>query len=187
MALDSLDFKIRLGLNWTATVNITGLSNPNTNNNNPTKQISIGTAANNNAVGGGDSLYATLLSIGASGSATIDLQAFSDVLGQSAQSLARIKFFYAHLLSDTLDAEPFKSLGTACSGVTIGNSGVNGHQLWLGADAETFTLAGGDAAFFGSPQAAGKTVDASNKDVLVTNDDGAVTAKVLVVFGGGTT
>src|SRR5262249_44877586 len=132
-------------------------------------------------------VYQTLLSIAGGGNTTIDLRSFTDVVNQTAVVLARVKFADFQLLSAAQVAPDGTTTGTAAVSVTIGNSGANAQLLDLGAAAHTRQVKNGGFSTFGDGSAAGYTVDATHKDVKIVNDDGAVTAKVLVTFVGGTT
>jgi len=132
----------------------------------------------NNAAGGGNQFYADIVDVTAGGTATLDLQSFTDYLGRSGGVFARIKKIGFCLL-------PANKGGTAASQITIGDSGTNGNTLFTGAKAHTLILTNGRVIWCDDVSASGITVNASNKDVLITNNDNAVAAKVLVIIAGG--
>lgn len=183
MAIDSLTSTVRALITWTASDTLTGSDyGPTSNNTTITKSVSLGTSAANNVANGSDELISYIASISASSSTTLDLTSISNIIGATA-SLARVKAIMFRLLSTTDDS----TNGTACSSVTIGNAASNANQLFLDNDADTFTLKNGEMLVWASPQAAGLTVDGTNKNVKILNNDGAVTAKVQVTIIGGST
>jgi hypothetical protein len=143
-------------------------------------QYGLNKAVANAAVGGGDQFYGAIVDVPAGGTTTINLQSFTDYLGRSGGTLARLKMFGFALLTT---AEG----GTAASRVTIGNATSNGNKLNKGAVTHTEELLNGDLSLYATKTAAGLPVNGSNRDILITNDDSAVAAKVLVIFGGGST
>ena len=175
MALSSLDIKMQATLGITVTNNVTGHS-ANANTSNLSKLISFVTGAN--AASAANNLYSSLLSIPGGGTTTIDLTSFTNIFGQAAQSAARIKGVFAHLLSTADDS----TNGTACSGVTIGNAGANPSPLFLGAGTHTIVLANGAFVLWGTPVAAGVAVAGGTKNVLVTNNDGSVAAALRLTI-----
>ena len=115
--------------------------------------------------------------VNASSSLTYDLfdSTLLDVF-DVATAFQTIKFVWLALI-DNPDGT------TGASSVTVGNAAAEPHQLWFGADAHTASVFPGGLPFCqGDPT--GKTVDASNNRVLVTNNDGANKATWLVVFAG---
>ncbi len=137
----------------------------------------------NAAIDGADQLYAGVISLAGAGTLTLDLTSFTDIVGRLAQSMARVKSFYAILLNSSQDS----SIGTACSGVTIGNAATNAIQLWHSADAHTTPSTNGGETYHSNPTATGWVVDGTNKNILFTNLDATVTAKLYVEIVGGTT
>lgn len=135
----------------------------------------------NNVAGGGDIIYSDVVSISAGGTATFDLRSFTDVVNRTTNMFARVKSFYACLLSTTQDT----AVGTNCSGVVIGNAATNANKLWMGAQDETVALVNGGEIYVSCPNAAGWTTDSSHKDILFTNSDGSVAAKVYLEIVGG--
>lgn len=128
-----------------------------------------------------DETIMLIVTIAASGTATINLYSTTDVMG-NATILVRIKSFFFWLLG-TLD----DSLnGTACSSVVIGAAVSAANTLELGGTGPTRTLQTnsgvGDKSIFISGNAAGITVSNSLKNVLITNEDGVNGAAVM--FGG---
>ncbi len=183
MPLDSLTSSISAGLTIDARKNITGADyQPIQNNTTITKRVALGTAVANGVAGGADSLVSFIQSIAASGTATIDLRALTDILNQGAQVWARLKGLLIRLLSVADDA----TNGTAATQVVIGNAAMNANTLFLGAAAHTIVLKNGCFVAWGDPGAAGNTVSAAAKDVLITNSDAGVAAKVQFSAVGGT-
>lgn len=188
MALSSLTFYETVALVWTALKTVTGLPGGNQNAQQPSSTFALGTAAANAAVGGSDELYFAVLSIAGSGTQTLDLTSLSDVLSASF-SFARLKFLRFKLLGSGEFAPDGLTAGTACSSVTIGGAGSNANLMFMNSSTPTFVLNGGvagEAITWESPTAAGKVVDSSHKNILVTNNDSGNTAKIVVYFVGGT-
>jgi hypothetical protein len=132
------------------------------------------------SAGGANAAHVHQYDVVGAGTATIDLTALDLIDERTAQSLARYKFLFFWLL-------PTAKGGSAASGVTVGNAATNAHQLFLGGDTMTFTLGNDDWIASKVGAAAGKVVDATNKSVLVTNNDAGVTASLLVAIAGGLT
>lgn len=142
-----------------------------------------------NAVGAVNEVATNILSISASGSATLNLQALTDQLGTTSVVLVRLKRYFFWLLSTTDDTVA----GTACTQVTIGAAVTNPNLLNLGGTTPTLILKGGgstttgDKAAYTSSTAAGITVSGTALNVLVTNNDGVNAAAVYYNFAGSTT
>lgn len=147
-------------------------------------QVSVGndTGLANNAAGGGDTCLSQLFTLAASATTTISLASFTDALGQSAQAMARVKTIEFHHVSVADDA----TNGKTSTQVTIGNAGVNPFPMFLGLGTHTIKLLNGDYVGYGTRQAAGIVVGAAI-NILVTNNDGANQAAVLVTITGGST
>lgn len=184
MALSSLTSAITILANWNASLTVTG-SSPITSSGSKTKSISTGTAAANAAAGGGDEIIAGYVSIAASGNTVLDLEAIVDVSGATVD-LVRVKAAIFWLLSATDTAFDGVTVGLATSSITIGGAASNQQKLFLTAAADTFDLLNGEMLCWISPSAAGKAVDATNSDIKILNNDGAVAARVNYLFVGGT-
>lgn len=189
MALDSLAAALTVGLNWTAQKDITGSDyQPLTNATNISKKSTLGTSANNNALGGANELASFVQSISASSSATIDLTSLTNILQATGVSLARVKAVVIRLLSATDDSV----IGTAASSITIGNNASNDWTSqsgtgWLGTATSTFVIPNGGVLAFATANAGGVLVDATHKIIKVANADASLAAKVQITLIGGTT
>lgn len=193
VALDSLAVSFKVLMGWTATKNIVGSDyTPNTNATTISKAGTLGTSVANAVAGGGDELYSAVTSLAGSASASIDLTALVDILGQAAMLFARVKVILIRVLSVADDAV----IGTAAVGVSIDNTVVNGlssqaNSGWFsnaaegGASGSRFTIPNGGALAFFTPAGAGVLVDGTHKIIKLTNLDGAVTIKVQVSIAGG--
>lgn len=184
-ALDSLNLSFTPNLTWTASANKTGAAYQPVSNTLTlsTPVISLKNSIANNAVGGSDLVLSQIFTAAASGTASIDLSTFTDVLGRTGGAFVRMKFIFFWLLSVADDA----SNGTNCSSVAIGNAAANQNTLYMGAATHTTVLNNGDFIAWGTRQAAGKTVDGTHKSVLITNNDGSNAMALLVGIAGGTT
>jgi hypothetical protein len=92
---------------------------------------------------------------------THDLRAFTNLLGQTAQALGTLRLFFVKHRSTS-----------AASSISVGNSGVNALIIRGCFGATAAQLFPGEAIVLELPSAGGVTVDATHKDVKVTNDDG---------------
>lgn len=144
--------------------------------------VSIKNTLANNAAGGGDLAYYAVLTLAGSANTSVDLQNFTNIAGQAAASFARVKFIQIRLLSTEDDAA-----GTLCSGITIEPHSTNGWTGVIAAAGDKVKLTNGDVFKMATKSAAGWTVGSSNKVLLITNTDGAVSAKVQVLVVGGST
>lgn len=183
-ALSSLALTVSPNRQWLAQLNQTGYSAISKNDQFTTPQITMGTAAANNAAGGADQLLSQTISIAASGTNTIDLTAFTDILQRATQSFARVKYIEFWLMTA---ADDTATPGTAASQVTIGAAGSNPFVMELGGTTPTKILKNGDFCVYGTRSAAGLTVSGTNKNILITNNDASLTAVVRVTICGGTT
>lgn len=189
MALDSLSVSVLAQIGWTAQKNVTGSDySPNSNSSTIKKSLSIGTSAANSAAGGSDELYSAVTSLAGAASASIDLTSISDILAISGVLLARVKCILMRVLSVADDA----AIGTAASGALLDGTVANGllsqaGSGWLKAATSTADIINGGFLMYGTPAGAGVLVDATHKVIKVTNNDGAVTAKVQITVVGGST
>ena len=183
MAFDALTGYAQVGFNWTAQKNgpTSSISFPATVNQN-TINAKSSVVLGDNVANGANELACWIQTITASGTATIDLTSLTDILNFTGVALVRLKSFAFWLLGTADDA----TNGTACSSISIGNAGSNGNALDMGAVANTRTLLNGDWTAYGTRQAAGKTVDSTHKNVLITNNDGSNAAAVLIALFGAT-
>lgn len=130
------------------------------------------------SAGGANMAHVQEYTIAGAGTATIDLKVLDLIDERTAQALTAYKFLFFWLL-------PTAKGGTAASGVTIGNATTNAHQLFLGGDTMTFQLDNDGWIMNKVGVSAGKVVDATNKSVLITNNDAGVAAHVLAAIVGG--
>ncbi len=206
MALSTLAGTINSIFQWTATLARTGLNYaPVTVPDNFAKAMKFGTAAANaaltNGIAGADEVVSKIYVITSSGNASIDLTSLTDVVGQTAITLARIKGICIRLLSVADDA----TNGTAATSVTIDNTVTNAlhaqsHSGWFDnaneglatggmgdATGSKITIPSGGMLLYALPNAAGVVVDSTHKIIKVVNNDGGVSAAVQVTLIGGTT
>jgi hypothetical protein len=126
-------------------------------------------------------------SISASGTATIDLTAaFTNIVNNSAATWKRLKGIQIQLLSSAQDS----ANGTACTSITIMDNSSDdfisqSHSGWFASTTAPFDLANGQWMAWGTDNSAGVIQDATHKYILITNNDGANAAGVLVNFIGG--
>lgn len=179
--LDSLTSSWSFNFSITASKNVTGTNFAAVSAaDNITKSYSftVGVAA-----GQCNQYYRQVHVITASGTATIDLTNFTNSANQSASSFARVKAIRFRLLTAADDA----TNGTAASQVTIGNAGSNPFPMFLGAGTHTIVLKNGDSVQYADSSAGGIAVSGSAKNILITNNDAAVSAAVEVIVIGGET
>lgn len=138
--------------------------------------LSSGTA--NNAAGGGDLIYGTILSIAGGGTTTLDLTSLTDLAQRTTQAFGRVKFIALALLSTAQG-------GSAATKVTVGKAASNAHLLFLSGSTDGIEVKNGQFVLFGDAGAAGQTVDSTHKNVLITNNDGSVAAKLAILIAGG--
>lgn len=184
MALDALTASLQTSFAYNAQKNgpSSGLNFPP---NGLQNSINIKTAytVGGNLAGAINEVVAEILSIAASGSATINLQSLTDVLNLGTVVLVRLKEYLFVLLNATQDSIN----GTACTQVTIGNAGTNPNPLDFGAATNTKLLTNGDQCSYATASAGGITVSGTALNVLVTNNDASHAAALLACFGGATT
>lgn len=125
--------------------------------------------------GEGDIFCAGDFDLTAGGTVTWDLFTgtdFKDVFGQTA-AFRKLKAFFVSIVT-----------GGDTAGVTIGDSSVAANKLglWFGAVTETWKIYPSGPPMIGG-QPAGLTVDATHKNVKITNN-GAVAVTVRVFLGG---
>ena len=184
MALSSLSLNASAAVNWTATKNVTG-ANPNSNSSSANEaRAALGTGAAGNAANGLNEEYFSITSIAGSGSATIDLSSFTDILGATGIVGVRTKFIQVELLSTTQDS----TNGTAASSITIDATVANGLTSqsgtgWLTNATSKFDIPNGGWIQFGCTNANGIAIDSTHKILKVTNNDAGVAAAVKIIVG----
>jgi hypothetical protein len=147
-----------------------------------TKRVSFsfgsGALAFNNA-------YCAVTSIPGGGNTTLDLSgALTSIVNEANMALTGAKVLGVFLLGTGDTAPDGTTVGTAASSITIGNA-TNPCLFGFGAAAHTWTVTNGDFFLATISTAAGWTVTNATADGLkIVNNDGAVTAKVLVVIAG---
>jgi hypothetical protein len=188
-AVDLLSFRLTLGRTLKAQKDQTGKAPLTVDNALKipfVKAQALSTDVAASAVGGADVGVISLLEVAPSGTYTVNLKSVVDVLGQTLTSMVRLKYLEWTLVSVAqATAAGDISMGSACTQVTIGNAGANAHQTFLGADTHTVVLTSGRTVLMNDPSGAGLAVDATNRDILITNNDAAAAAKVLMVAAGG--
>lgn len=140
------------------------------------KQLNYSDGAGSGAV---NTVYSALLTLAASGTATLNLTNSSlfDVLNV-AVLMARVKAVFIQLLSTTDDA----TNGTACSAITV--AGLNGAAGFIDGTTPKRRIFNGGFEAFGVGNAAGVT---SGMTLTVVNEDTVVAAAyVITVFGAKT-
>lgn len=190
MGMSSLNATCKVSTALVASNNLTpSQASPIANSSSPSKTITVGTSAANNAAGGGDECALFLTSVTASSNTTIDLTSVTDLLNTAAVTLARVKWVVFQLLSATDDA----TNGNACSSVTLDSSAPNGwtSQSFSGgfgnATSKLDIPNGAVSNLIGVVSAAGVVVDSTHKIIKVINNDGALTAKFQTTLVGGST
>lgn len=121
--------------------------------------------------------YGLIVDVPAAGSVNLDLRSITDLAGRVGQAFNAYRFCFLMLL-------PPEKGGTTCSGVTIGGATTAPHRLFLGADADNCPLENGDWLMNAKGPASPRVVDDAHRNVLITNNDPLVAAKVLVVLVG---
>ena len=135
---------------------------------------------------GSDQAYFLLNTIVASGTLLITLTSFTNLGNVASSLLARIKSWRFHLLALSDLAPDGVTLGTACSGITIG--GGTDPFLFGCAVAPTFTLNNGSKIEVCDGSAAGYPVTITTADrINITNLDAVNAARVVISFCGGST
>lgn len=186
--LSTLSGSMKFQFNYNVGVNgpSSSISFPQTSNNN-TITASTTYLLGGNVLSGINEVAVVIQAVAASGTATINLNALTDVVGLAAV-LVRLKSYLFWLLTAADDA----TNGTSCSSVTVGAAVSNPCTLGMGGTSPTFTLNGGSAGTgdkwgYCTGQAGGITVSGTVKNVLITNNDSVNAAAVLCAFGGATT
>ncbi len=193
MTLAYLNFQQSNTQVWTARKAAVGGSQGTQNANQIGANILLGTQAANAVAGGSDEMYSLLSTIALSSTLTINLQSFTDLLGQTTISLARLKFIRFKLFGSA-ELAPDGTAGTACSGVQIGKAVSAPNLLFMATDmpdniTPSFLVSGGaygDDITYANGGVLGIAVTSGAKNILITNLDGALAAKLLIEFVGGT-
>jgi hypothetical protein len=121
--LDSVTASMFTEVRWAVAKNQTGSNyNPIQSSSDIRKTYNFGTTAANNATGGGDEVFSFQQGIVAAGSATIDLSAMTNQIGQTGVSIARIKALQIRLLAGA-DDPTLSPTPTATSTITLTNIG----------------------------------------------------------------
>jgi hypothetical protein len=162
---------------WTALDYLSGQTySPVQNISTINKLISYSTLVSNNALGGANELYSAITLLPPSGSQSVNLNNFTDILGNS-QSLARVKFLMVQNLAITDDAV----WGTNCTSVQAGG----GSGAWN--SGQLNIILNGGVAVNGSPSSGGVAVVSGLSNLLLTNLDSTNSGAVQITIIGGTT
>lgn len=183
-ALNSLSYTSTENVQSSGSVTVAG-SNTGVSGGTPiVRAYSLKTGIANASPGGADEQYFGVLTIAASGNATINLGSFTNIAGQVSSAMARAKEWRFWLLG-LLQSAPDGTVGTACSGITVGG-GSNPFEFNL-SGTNTMTIENaGDMVYRGG--AAGFTiVSGTNSNVKIVNNDSGNSAVVLVEITGGST
>lgn len=121
--------------------------------------LTVGSSAAN-------SLYAATGTLAASASSTIDLQSFTDILGQ-AITMTRVYSIIVKTTDDSLKIEPGSS---------------NGLSWFFGGTTPSITIPAGGAMGFVQTTAA--TVDATHKTIKLTNTGSVTLTYNISIIGG---
>lgn len=185
MGLDSLSLTSTINLNWTATKNVAGLQ-PNTNSQSANKNYAYTSGASATSALGCNEFFASLFTIPSASTVTLDLTAFTDIMGVAATSFARVKFWSMRLLGTADTAPDGTTVGTTATKITIGNAATNIFPFNFGIASNTVSVdnAGCWSQQMGSTQ--GITVAAARSAVQIVNNDTNTSAQVLVFFAGNT-
>ncbi len=199
----SLTASIGSKFSWLAQQNLTGSNyNPTTNQGAILKNLAIGTAAANNASGGGDEAFSFQQGITSGGSATLDFLAMTDLLQRANSAIARIKGYQFRLLSAT-DDPTISPAPTATSTGTVTNIGVavpspldfqnagSGLTLALTVGGGAVTAVAIGAAGTGYPPSSAFLVTPIQAGgsgcvvAVITNGSGVPTSVVFITGAGG--
>lgn len=199
--ISSVTASVSTEYKWTAQLSLTGSSyNPITNVGDIKKTYNLGTSLGNTVSGGADEVFSFQQSIVAGGSATVDLTAMTNLIQQTAVSIARIKAYQIRLLSAT-DDTTISPAPTSTSTITVTNngpavpspldfvSGGSGLTVALTGSGAVTAVAIGAAGsgypksttFLASPQQAG----GSGCVFAVTTDASGVPTSVTFITGAG--
>jgi hypothetical protein len=182
--LDNLTFVAKLTNNWVANGPTRAFPQPLSNTNNYAYTMTLGTSVSNTTSGGADELYAELLTIAPSGTATINLANFTDVINQTAVAFARVKKWRFQLLSVADDAVN----GTACSSVSVGGAGSDPFLFNLLGTTPKVQIFNGGIWEYADESATGFVVTSgTNNNILITNNDASHAAAFVGIIVGGTT
>jgi hypothetical protein len=114
-------------------------------------------------------------SLGAGLNETLDVFSFSNILGETAQSIAECRLFYIVHKSTS-----------AASSITVGNAGANPFLLFGMGATTTFTFLPGEGIIAFAQSTTAIPVSAGARDLKVLNNDGANGADYEVGwFGSG--
>jgi len=201
--LSALTGSLGLSISWNAQVALTGVAySPTTNTGTINKRQSLGTQATNAQSGGCDEFFSFQQGVVAGGSATVNLNGMTDIIGRTAVTLARIKGCAFRLLSATDDPTisppptatsigAVTNIGPATPAAIFGSTG-SGLTLDLTAAGAVSAVSIGAAgtgypkssSFLVSPTQAGGSGCTVG---VVTNGSGVPTTVTLIAGGAGYT
>lgn len=201
MAISTLTSTMQTIFRWNAQQNLTGSQyNPITNTGSLTTTYDMGTAAGNTTTGGGDEVFSFQVPVSAGSSATVDLNAMTNLLNTSSVSIARIKGYQVRVLSATQDTSisPAPNASTTVTVTNIGvalptpmdfASGGSGLTLAITVGATVITGVSIGAAGTGYPKSVSFIVvpvqsGGSGGVISVTTNGSGVPTAVAVVAGG---
>lgn len=174
MAISDLTFKVTAGV----VANATQLPQGSASTSTLQSIILTGGDANSStttygtASGLGNLICCQDRTLSASSSETLDLYTGTDLKDMAGLTAAfrKLKVLVIWIVS-----------GGDTSGLTIGNAASNANTLWFDAATDTWTIYPGGPAFMGG-QPAGKTVDATHKNIKIANGGAvSVTYRIYAV------
>lgn len=131
-----------------------------------------------NTLGQINEVYSKIISVPVGAPVTIDLTSIADILGTTF-AFVRVKGWLIRVLTAAEDPT-----GNAAVSVTVGNAGANAFPFNLSVATTTVLVKNGAGWGYDEPSAAGITVDGTHKNVMLTNNDGALAAAIQVTFWG---
>lgn len=185
--ITTLGGSISDSIRWNASNSIVA-HQPYLQGDNVATNYTFGTAQANGVSGGADEIVSFLQVIAPGGSATINLQSITNILQQVGIALARVKGYKIRLLAASGNGAVDSVNGTTCTSIQVGNAASNPHPLELGSTTTTYRINNGGSHQHFDPSAAGfAVITPAARNVLITNNDGAVAAAVQVTLIGATT
>jgi hypothetical protein len=178
MTLSAAQGKLTVQAQWTVSKARSGLPNlPSNDSVKRTVSLSLGSSADQF-----QEMISTIVSIAAAATANVDIAtALTNVVNDLAVPVTKVVLWLVELLSTSDKDANGNVLGTACSGITIGNHATQPFQFGMSA-AATDTIHNGDFRA-GSDHSAGLTVANGTVDTIkIVNNDAAVAAAVRITL-----
>jgi hypothetical protein len=188
--LNSLSFTLSENVTWTGSQLTAGLGGGPTGSGTITNSFTL-TKGTNTSSGNADCKFFGVYTVTYSGSTSVTLQNFTDITGYATNSFARIKYLRIWLLGASQYAPDGVTVGTTCTGVTVGGAYANPYPfittpLTNGTSTASFVINNASQYEYRDGSGTGLALTSTTNTVWLVNNSASSQAIILVEAVGGT-